>query len=57
MPKVTWSIAKSENTTIASHPVISRQMIGHVDNSLCPEIQVDIQMTLVTPTDVVVRFP
>ena len=57
VPKVTWSITKSENTTIASHPVISRQMIGHVDNSLCPDIQVDVQMTLVTPTDVAGPVP
>src|SRR5262249_53286241 len=33
------------------HPVVGKQLIGHVDNSGYPEIKVDIQMTLVVPTD------
>lgn len=50
-PRVTWTCTSTENTTIGSHPVISKQLTGHVDNSLFPLISVDIQMTLVTPAD------
>ena len=32
-------------------PVIGKQLVGHVDNSAYPAIDVNIQMTLVTPAD------
>src|SRR5439155_23462761 len=32
-------------------PVNARQLVGHVDNAACPSINVDVQMTLVTPRD------
>lgn len=56
-PTVTWSIASSENVVIASHPVIKQQLVGHVDNSSYPLINVDIQMLLVTPTDAATAVP
>ena len=31
--------------------VVTRRLLGHVDNSKCPEIKVDIQLTLTTPAD------
>ena len=34
-----------------SHPVVEKQLVGHVDNSAYPLLDVDIQMTLVTPAD------
>jgi hypothetical protein len=51
VPRVKWEITKTVEATIASRPVIGRQLVGHVDNSSYPEIQVDIQMTLVLPAD------
>jgi hypothetical protein len=42
---------------VGSHPVVGRQLIGHVDNSSYPAISVDIQMTLVTPADVKAPVP
>jgi lysophospholipase L1-like esterase len=49
VPKVTWSVTKTVETTVGSYPVIGKQLQGHVDNSLYPSINVDIQMVLVTP--------
>ena len=50
-PKVTWEVTKSAEAKVGSHAVIGKQLLGHVDNSSYPEIQVDIQMTLVLPAD------
>ena len=36
---------------LGGHPVIGKQLVGHVDNSSYPDINVDIQMTLVVPAD------
>jgi hypothetical protein len=52
VPKVTWEVTKTAEAKVGGHPVIGKQIIGHVDNSGDPDIKVDIQMTLVTPTDV-----
>jgi hypothetical protein len=52
VPKVTWEVTKTAEANVGGHPVIGKQLIGHVDNSGDPDIKVDIQMTLVTPTDV-----
>jgi lysophospholipase L1-like esterase len=51
VPHVTWTVTKTVNATVGSHPAIGRQLVGHVDNSAYPGITVDIQMTLVTPAD------
>jgi hypothetical protein len=48
-PQVTWTATSTENTLVGSRAAISRQLIGHVDNSSYPLISVDIQMTVVTP--------
>jgi hypothetical protein len=50
VPKVTWNIVtQAADRVIGDIPVEARQLVGHVDNSACPSIKVDIQMTLVTP--------
>jgi hypothetical protein len=51
MPTVTWSVTRTVNETVGGHPVVGKQLVGHVDNSKYPSINVDIQMTLVTPAD------
>jgi lysophospholipase L1-like esterase len=50
-PKVTWTVTRTVNTTFGGHAVTGRQLTGHVDNWVYPLIDVDIQMTLVTPAD------
>jgi (4-O-methyl)-D-glucuronate---lignin esterase len=49
LPKVTWTIANTVQTTVGSYSVIEKELVGHVDNSSFPLITVDIRMTLVTP--------
>src|ERR1019366_7382865 len=51
VPKVTWTVTKTVNETVAGRPVIGKALTGHVDNSSFPAINVDIQMTLVVPAD------
>lgn len=52
VPKVTWTITtQATDRVVGDLPVIAKQLNGHVDNSGCPSITVDIQMTLVTPKD------
>jgi hypothetical protein len=51
IPKVTWRITVSEREFLGRTPVIARQLVGHVDNSDYPLIDVNIAMTLVTPAD------
>jgi len=49
VPKVTWKVLESVNTTVGSVPVIGRRLVGHVDNSSYPSIDVDISLILVQP--------
>ena len=51
VPKVTWMVTNTVNAMIGSRPVVGQQLVGHVDNSSYPLINVEIQMTLVTPAD------
>jgi len=49
VPKVEWEVTKTAEGQVGSHPVVGKQLVGHVDNSSYPEIKVDIQMTLMLP--------
>ncbi|MEP6637103.1 MAG: acetylxylan esterase, partial [Acidobacteriota bacterium] len=50
VPKVTWCITtEATDRVVGEIPVVAKQLVGHVDNSGCPSINVDIQMTLVMP--------
>lgn len=58
VPKVTWMITtQATDRVVGELPVIAKQLVGHVDNSACPSINVDIQMTLVTPANAKGRVP
>src|SRR5579872_4608789 len=50
-PKVKWEVTRTAEAKLGDYPVIGKQLIGHVDNTADPEINVDIQMTLVIPAD------
>jgi lysophospholipase L1-like esterase len=50
-PKVTWAVTSTTDSKAGIFPVIQKQLIGHADNSSCPSISVDIEMTLVTPAN------
>lgn len=50
VPKVTWTITtQAVDRVVGEMPVVAKQLVGIVDNSACPSIEVKIQMTLVTP--------
>jgi hypothetical protein len=49
MPKVTWTVTAVDHEMIGMTPVIVKDLIGQVDNSSYPAIDVKIHMTLVTP--------
>ena len=52
LPKVTWNIKVTDREFVGRTPIIVRQLTGHVDNSEYPLINVDINMMLVTPSNV-----
>lgn len=47
--KVKWEVAATARETKYEVAVITKQLVGHVDNSSYPLITVDIQLTLTTP--------
>ncbi len=50
-PKVTWEVTSTANTMNGDVPVVTRQLVGTVDNSSYPEIEVKIQLTVTTPAN------
>lgn len=52
MPKIDWQVKLVDKEVVNRIPVIAKQIIGHVDNSAYPDIDVNIEMTLVVPTNV-----
>ena len=50
-PKVNWEVVSIKNDTNNNIPVITKKLIGHVDNSSFSAIKVDIDLTLTTPAN------
>ena len=50
-PKVRWEVLSTTRETNGSIPVITKKLVGHVDNSTYPLVTVDIQLTLTTPVN------
>ncbi len=51
IPGVTWKVKVTDKEFMGFNPVIAKQLIGHVDNSSYPSIDVNIQVTLVIPAN------
>lgn len=51
VPGVSWSVIETATGTLGSKAVNARRLQGRLDNSGYPAIEVNIQMTLVTPAD------
>jgi hypothetical protein len=51
VPKVSWTITESTTAKVGEHPVNARRVLGKVDNSGYPAIEVNIDVVLVTPAD------
>lgn len=51
VPGVTWEIVSEKDTLIGDYSATVKELVGHADNSAYPEIEVDIEFTLVTPSE------
>jgi GH35 family endo-1,4-beta-xylanase/peptidoglycan/xylan/chitin deacetylase (PgdA/CDA1 family) len=51
-PGVSWELMGTSNDLNGNIPVITKRLIGHVDNSSYPAVKVDIQLTLTVPANV-----
>jgi hypothetical protein len=49
VPKVKWEVTRVTKTNNGDFLVITKQLVGHVDNSSYPLLNVDIDLTLTTP--------
>lgn len=50
-PKVNWEVLSTTKEMNGDIPVITKKLVGHVDNSAYPAITVSIQLTVSTPAD------
>ncbi len=50
-PKVRWEVASTTRELNADIPIVTKKLVGHVDNSSYPLISVDIQLSLSTPAN------
>jgi len=50
-PAVKWEVTSTTKTNNGDVPVITKQLMGRVDNSSHPEISVNIQASLTTPAN------
>jgi hypothetical protein len=58
VPKVTWTALQNvTNGLVGNLPANGKRLVGHVDNSGYPAINVDIRMSLVTPAKAQVPVP
>ncbi len=49
VPGVKWELLKTVEKKLGETEVIEKRLAGRVDNSACPEISVNIMMSVVTP--------
>lgn len=50
-PKVIWEVISTVDTIFGDQKAITKNLLGHVDNSSYPEIKVDIQLSVTIPKD------
>ncbi|NLA22697.1 MAG: acetylxylan esterase, partial [Candidatus Marinimicrobia bacterium] len=57
IPPVNWVVTAIEPQTVGGISVITKYLVGHVDNSSYPLVNVDIQLTLSTPANATQPVP
>ena len=48
-PKVTWEVTGTVQEKVGDVAAVTKKLVGHVDNSSYPQLNVDIQLSLTTP--------
>lgn len=48
-PRVRWEVVSTKRGTNGEFPIVTKQLVGRVDNSSYPYVKVDIELTLTTP--------
>jgi lysophospholipase L1-like esterase len=56
-PKITWTISETATVQVGGRAVNARRLTGRADNAAFPQIEVNIQMVLVTPADATQSVP
>ncbi|WP_435009554.1 acetylxylan esterase [Tundrisphaera lichenicola] len=51
VPEVTWELIETTEERIGDMAAVTKRLVGRVDNSKCPKIEVDIQLNLTTPAE------
>src|ERR1041385_5550579 len=49
VPRVEWEVVETKQEVKYDIPVVSKRIVGHVNNSAYPLVNVDIQLSLTTP--------
>jgi len=57
MPKVTWTVTTTTEGMTGNVPIITKQLIGRVDNSSYPALDVTLLATLSTPKNATAPVP
>lgn len=50
-PAIRWEVVETKEEKVGEVPAVTKRLVGHADNARCPQIAVDIQLTLTTPAD------
>jgi hypothetical protein len=57
VPGVKWEVTGTAEQRVGDVPIITKTLVGHVDNSSFPEITVDIQLSLSIPANAKTPVP
>ena len=56
-PAVNWEVVSTVDTVFGNVKAVTKNLLGHVDNSAYPQITVDIQLSLTVPKEIVKPVP
>jgi len=56
-PQVKWEVVSTTEEKVGAVPVVTKKLVGHVDNLAYPAIKVDVDLTLTTPAEAKVPVP
>lgn len=57
IPAVNWKVLAVKDTVVGNYPIKEKTLVGIVDNSAHPDIQVEIELLLATPAEATKPVP